>query len=75
MISKRSNNTRRKVLNWLNKPENAELKETLVSTLPHTAKPEKQEQLLASQRQDGHQKPRHKNIATWEPGGDTPGSH
>lgn len=37
-----------KVLNWLNKPENAELKETLVSALPHTAKPEKQEQLLAS---------------------------
>jgi hypothetical protein len=38
-----------KVLTWLNKPENADLKETLVSTLPHTAKPEKQEQLLASQ--------------------------
>ena len=38
-----------KVLSWLNKAENAELKETLVSTLPHTAKPEKQEQLLASQ--------------------------
>ena len=38
-----------KVLSWLNRPENAELKETLVSTLPHTAKPEKQEQLLASQ--------------------------
>jgi hypothetical protein len=39
----------RKVLSWLNKPENAELKETLVSTLPHTADREKQEQLLASQ--------------------------
>ena len=38
-----------KVLNWLNKPENAAIKETLVSALPHTAKPEKQEQLLASQ--------------------------
>jgi len=38
-----------RVLSWLNKPENSELKETLVSTLPHTAKPEKQEQLLASQ--------------------------
>jgi hypothetical protein len=36
-----------KVLGWLNRPENAELKETLVSTLPHTAKSEKQEQLLA----------------------------
>jgi hypothetical protein len=38
-----------KVLSWLNKPENAELKETLASTLPHTVRPEKQEQLLASQ--------------------------
>jgi hypothetical protein len=37
-----------KVLLWLSKPENAELKETLVSTLPYTAKPEKQEQLLAN---------------------------
>jgi hypothetical protein len=38
-----------KVMSWLNKPENAELKETLVSTLPHAAEPERQEQLLASQ--------------------------
>jgi len=38
-----------KVLSWLNKPENDELKDTLVSTLPPTAKLEKQEQLLASQ--------------------------
>ncbi|HEY5743396.1 MAG TPA: hypothetical protein VIS99_12735 [Terrimicrobiaceae bacterium] len=37
-----------KVLGWLNKPENTELKVTLAATLPPKLTPDKQEAMLAS---------------------------
>jgi hypothetical protein len=38
----------RKVLAWLDKPENTEIKEFLVSAIPQSMKAEKQEQMLAT---------------------------
>jgi hypothetical protein len=51
-----------KVLSWLNKPENAELKETLVSTLPPYHETRKAGAAFSEPSQNGHQKPGHQNV-------------